>query len=656
MVERIRELVELINKANEEYYGNDNEIMSNAEWDALMDELRELEEKEGIVLSNSPTQSVGHSIASKLEKKAHEAQMLSLDKTKEIRDLESFLGIYEGLLSFKLDGLTIVLTYENGELKEALTRGDGAMGEVITQNVKAFKNIPLSIKHKEKMTIRGEAIIKYSDFEKLNQKLGVESQYKNPRNLCSGTVRQLNSKIVEERSVYFYAFQIVGYQKTNQKEDQYKLLKNLGFETVEYTLTSSLTVGEDVVDFKKKLQYYDLPSDGLVLTYNDIEFSKSLGVTSKFPRDSIAFKWQDELVRTSLLRVDWNASRTGLINPVAIFTPVEIEGTTVERASIHNVSILKGLKLGIGDELLVYKANMIIPQIKENKTQSGTVEIPTVCPACSLGTRVKKNHNTEELYCTNPNCPAKIVQSIVHFVGRNAMNIEGVSEATIEKFIEQGIIREAQDLYDLHKHKEAIVKLEGFGEKSYENIIASIEKSRKVKLAYLINALGIPGIGLANAKVLARTYHFNLRDIMEALEMELIKIDGFGEILAQNVYRYFRDPQNRVRVEELKKRVEIEKEEKRIIQNEYITGKTFVITGELTSFENRDELKEKIEALGGKVTGSVTKKTDYLINNDMDSGSTKNKKAKELGVPILSEEEIRRMLTQESLDNFLQKE
>ena len=641
-LERIKELVSILNKAGKSYYSEGVEIMSNFEYDKLYDELVKLEEKTKIVLSDSPTVNVGYETLSELPKERHDSPMLSLDKTKNPDELVDWLGSQRGLLSWKLDGLTIVLTYENGELLKAVTRGNGEVGEIITQNAKVFKNVPLSIPFKGRLVIRGEAIITYSDFEKINKQIeDVDAKYKNPRNLCSGSVRQLNNEITAKRNVYFYAFSLVraeGVDFNNSRACQFEWLKTQGFDIVEYRMVDSKNLEETIQYFSDKISTNDFPSDGLVALYDDIAYGDSLGSTAKFPRNAFAFKWKDEIRETTLKEIEWSPSRTGLINPVAIFEPVELEGTTVSRASVHNISILKELELGIGDRIEVYKANMIIPQIAENLTRSGNLTIPEFCPVCKKTTKIQKSNDVEVLICTNPECQAKKIKSFTLFVSRDAMNIDGLSEATLEKFILNGFIKEFGDIYELEHYKDAIIEMDGFGEKSYENLIENIKKSSHTTLPRLVYALGIANIGVANAKVLCKEFDYDLQKLMQADEETISQIEGIGSVIAKSVTDYFKNEKNQRKLEHLLTYLTFEK--MKIETGNPLSGKQFVITGSVNQFENRNAMKEFIENRGGKVTGSVSKKTDYLINNDTESSSSKNKKAKELGIPILSEEDF----------------
>ena len=644
-MDRMRELIDKLNEANKAYYAEDREIMSNYEYDALYDELVKLEESTGITMSDSPTVNVGYSSVDELPKERHDKPMLSLSKTKDRDELKSWLGDKEGLLSFKLDGLTIVLTYENGKLLKAVTRGNGEVGEVITANAMVFKNVPHSISYKGRLILRGEAVIKYSDFEKINATIDdAEAKYKNPRNLCSGSVRQLNNEITAKRNVYLYAFSLVEAKDTdfnNSRECQFDFLKKQGFDVVHYVRVNSSNILDEIENYSHLVREYDIPSDGLVLTYDDIAYGESLGRTAKFPRNSIAFKWQDEIKETVLRQIEWSPSRTGLINPVAIFDPVELEGTTVSRASVHNVSIVRELKLGIGDHITVYKANMIIPQIAENLTRSGDLTIPCTCPACGGETKFVKDSMAETLNCPNPACPAKQIKSFALFTSRDAMNMEGISENTLEKLLATGILSDYTDLYKLSEHKDVIVALEGFGEKSYEKMIESIEASRNTTLPRVLYALGIPGIGVANAKVICRHFEYNPEYIMNADTDELSEVEGIGEILAKGIVDYFSLEKNKKLFCDILKELRLE-EVKVDRSNDMVNGKSFVITGSLNTYANRDELKARIESLGGKVTGSVSAKCECLINNDVTSTSSKNKKAKELGVRIISEEDFNR--------------
>ena len=669
-VKRIQYLVETLNRASKAYYAEDREIMSNREYDALYDELQLLEEETGIVLANSPTVNVGYEAVEELPKEKHETPMLSLGKTKSREELRSWLQGKPAVLSWKLDGLTVVLTYDGGRLVKAVTRGNGEIGEVITNNARTFKNIPLTIPFEGELVLRGEAVITYSDFEKMNAQIpDTEAKYKNPRNLCSGSVRQLNNEITARRNVRFYAFDLVSVRRAEivntegslndsreqgesmeqlkyeaiarSKDAQFVFLQEQGFEVVEHYTVTEENILETIELFEKKIEAYDVPSDGLVLSYEDIAYGRSLGRTAKFPRHSIAFKWADELQETTLKEIEWSASRTGLINPVAIFEPVELEGTTVSRASVHNISILRGLHLGIGDRITVYKANMIIPQIEKNLTCSDTVEIPKVCPVCGGATEIRQVNEVQSLYCTNEKCPAKSIKAFTLFVSRDAMNIDGLSEATLEKFIDMGLIHEYADLYHMDRHRDVIVNMEGFGEKSYANLMESINASRNTTLHRVIYGLGIANIGLANAKMLCRYFDYDLAKMQAADVETLSAIEGVGEVIATAFADYMRDEDNLRKIQNLMAELHVEVP---VVDeaSQNMTGLSFVITGSLNHFENRNELKDLIEARGGKVTGSVTGKTTALINNDVASTSSKNKKAKELGIPIMAEEDFLR--------------
>ncbi len=622
-------------------------MMGNYEYDKLYDELKALEEELGTTLSNSPTVHVGYEALSELPKERHRHPMLSLDKTKEIAGLEDFLGTQKAVLSWKMDGLTIVLTYRDGGLYKAVTRGNGEVGEVITNNAKVFQNVPLKIPFQGELTLRGEAVISYQDFKKINARIGeADAKYKNPRNLCSGSVRQLNNEVTAKRKIYFFAFSLVqadGVDFKNSRAFQFEWLKSQGFSVVEYHLVDAGTIREEVAWFSGQIGRMAFPSDGLVLLYDDIAYGQSLGRTAKFPRDSIAFKWADETRRTKLLEIEWSPSRTGLINPVAVFEPVELEGTTVSRASVHNLSIMEELELGVGDEIEVYKANMIIPQIAGNLTRSGVKDIPASCPVCGGRTEIRRMNHAKTLYCANPDCQAKHVKAFTLFTSRDALNIEGLSEATLEKFIDRGFIRDFTDIFHLDRYRAEMEQMEGFGEKSYQNLMDSIQRARVTTLPRLIYALGISGIGLANARMLCRAFGYDLGRMISATREELSQIDGIGEVLAKAYVDYFADEANVKKLLNLRKELEIPEE---IVDNtkQVLSGKKFVITGSVEHFANRGEVKELIESLGGKVTGSVTAKTDYLINNDIHSASSKNKKAKELGVPVLSEESFLKMV------------
>ena len=646
--ERMKELVSLLNKASRAYYQEAQEIMSNYEYDRLYDELKDLEDELGITLSNSPTVNVGYEVVSELPKERHESPMLSLDKTKEVEELKDFVGDQKVLMSWKMDGLTVVLTYRDGKLYKAVTRGNGEVGEVITNNAKVFKNVPVQIAYQGELILRGEAVIGYKDFEKINQEIeDVDARYKNPRNLCSGSVRQLNNQITAKRNVMFYAFTLVqadGVDFQNSRACQMEWLKSQGFTTVEYYMVTRDTVEDEVAKFSSKISENDFPSDGLVLTYDDIAYGRSLGRTAKFPRDSFAFKWQDEIRETVLREIEWSPSRTGLINPVAIFDPVELEGTTVSRASVHNISIMEELELGIGDRIEVYKANMIIPQIAENLTRSGVKDIPCKCPVCQGETKIRQVGNAKALYCMNPECQAKHVKSFALFVSRDALNIEGLSEATLEKFISRGYIHTFADIFHLDQYKEEIQKMEGFGEKTDKKLTESIEKARTTTLPRVIYSLGIAGIGLANAKVICRELKYDVESLLKVSEEELNEIQGVGEVLAKAFVGYFADAKH---VENFRRLLnELTIPEETVTKQQIFEGVNFVITGSVKHFANRGEVKELIESLGGKVTGSVTSKTNYLINNDVTSTSSKNKKANELGIPIISEETFLELVNQ----------
>ena len=655
---RIEELVELLNQAGKAYYEAGQEIISNLEYDKAYDELVRLEEETGIVLSASPTQNVGYSVATALPKEEHASPMLSLDKTKSVETLQSFLGEQKGILSWKLDGLTVVMTYEKGEFVKAVTRGNGRIGEIVTENAKRFRNLPLRIPFKGRLVLRGEALIRYSDFAKINEEIPEEgAKYKNPRNLCSGSVRQLDPKITWERRVYFFPFTLVSVEEGedgasresgglpdfhNSHEAEFEFLEQQGFQVVGRRAVSKEELPEAVSDFSEQVKKNDFPSDGLVLLMDDISYGKSLGTTAKFPRNALAFKWEDEEEKTILREVEWSPSRTGLINPVAIFDPVELEGTVVSRASLHNISYLEDLKLGIGDEITVYKANMIIPQIGENLTKSGQLPIPEHCPACHEETKIVQDKEAKMLYCENPHCPAKRIKQFALFVSRDALNIEGLSEMTLEKFIGKGFIQELPDLFSLKEHKEEIIAMEGFGQKSYDKLIENAEKSRETSLARLLYGLGIGGIGASNARVLSEAFHENAEELSRAELSEVVSIKGIGPILGESIVRYFKEEENCRLFRKLLSILHLHKEER--AENAFLSGKVFVITGSLNHFQNRKELEEEIRKAGASTASSISKNTSYLINNDKNSTSSKNKKAQELGIPILSEEDFLRLL------------
>lgn len=644
-MKRMKELIQILNEAGKAYYSEDREIMTNYQYDELYDELVRLEQEEHIVLSQSPTTKVGYEALSELPKENHESPMLSLDKTKQVEALRDFLGNEEAIMSWKLDGLTVVLTYENGQLIKAVTRGNGVIGEVITNNAKTFQNIPLQIDYKGQLVLRGEAVINYADFEEINEKISDPNEkYKNPRNLCSGSVRQLNNQITAQRKVNFYAFALVraeGVDFHNSVQRQFLWLEQQGFDVVEHYRINARNVEDRVKYFSEAITKNEFPSDGLVVIFDDIAYGESLGRTAKFPRNAIAFKWADETAMTRLLDVEWSASRTGLINPVAVFEPVELEGTTVSRASVHNISVLRSLKLGIGDSIMVYKANMIIPQISENLTKSDNLEIPSCCPVCGGVTEVRKVKEGESLYCTNEQCQAKRIKSFSLFVSRDAMNIEGLSEATLEKFVDRGFIKSYGDIFRLDRYYEQLVQMDGFGEKSYENMMESIEKAKNTTMPRLLYSLGIPNVGLSTAKIICGDLGQNPQVLMDADVETLSGMNGIGEVIAKSFYDYFQRKENREQFMELNEILSIPKQEEK---KHTLENLVFVITGSVEQFANRSEVKSFIEEHGGKVTGSVTGKTSYLINNDTTSTSSKNKKAMELKISIISEQELLNMV------------
>ncbi len=649
--DRMKELIIKLNQAAKAYYQEDREEISNLEYDQLYDELAELEKETGVVMADSPTVRVGYEVLEDLPKERHESPMLSLNKTKDVGELLEWLGEQKGLLSWKLDGLTIVLYYQNGSLKKAVTRGNGEVGEVITNNAKVFKNIPLVIPFLGELVLRGEAVIRYSDFETINKEMEDAAKYKNPRNLCSGTVRQLNNEVTAKRSVYFYGFSLVraeGKDFDNSREHQFEWLEGLGFDVVEYRAVKKETLEQGVEWFAHKIASYDVPSDGLVLLMDDIAYGESLGRTAKFPRNSIAFKWADEKAATKLLQIEWSPSRTGLINPVAVFEPVELEGTTVSRASVHNVSIVKELMLGEGDAIEVYKANMIIPQIAQNLTKSGTCTPPERCPVCQEKTKLAEINEIQYLYCTNPDCEAKRVKAFSLLVSRDALNIEGLSEATLEKLIDQGLVKNFSDIFHLQQYREQLVSMEGFGEKSFANLTENIERARTTTLPQVLMGLGIPNIGSVNAKVLCKKYRNDIKEIIKADQESLAEIDGIGPVIGESVVNYFKDEEKCRQAEKLLEELHIEEPEE--VEDAVFDQMVFVITGSVRQFANRREMKDFIEERGGRVTGSVSKNTTYLVNNDVSSNSGKNKKAKELGISIISEQQLIEMAGVPSAD------
>ena len=643
---RIDELIETLNEASAAYYDEASEIMSNYEYDALYDELESLENETGYTPLNSPTKNVGYTVQSELPKERHRSRMLSLDKTKSREELAAWLGDHEGLLSWKLDGLTVVLTYEGGELVKAVTRGNGDIGEVITPNARVFVNVPKHIPYKGHAVIRGEAVITYEEFDRINEAIDdADAKYKNPRNLCSGSVRQLNSKITAERNVRFYAFTLSeadGVDYEGLRSNQMKWMAEQGFDVVEYVKVDNKNIFEAIDNYAERVHSFEIPSDGLVLTLEDLEYAATLGTTAKFPRDSLAFKWADQQAETILREIEWSPSRTGLLNPIAIFDPVELEGTTVKRASVHNLNIMETLKLGIGDTITVYKANMIIPQIGDNLTKSGNIELPSHCPVCDGATEIKLMTGTKVLTCTNPNCLAKQVKRFSLFVSRDALNIEGLSEQTLLKFIGLGYIKSFADIFRLESHRDEIVELDGFGKKSYDKLSSSIEKARHTVPTRILVALGIPGVGVTTAAQIARACENKWAKISSLSYGELIAINGIGEVMARDYEAFFADEHNKSVVLDLVGELDIDESYEKA--GEALSGEIFVITGSLEHYKSRTELKKEIEAQGGKVAGSVSKNTSYLVTNNPESGSSKNKAAAELGVKIITEDEIRTML------------
>lgn len=646
VLEKMHKLISLIDKYRNEYYNEDREEVDNKEYDRLKDELDELERKAGFVLSNSPSLKVGCEVTSKLPKYTFKKPMLSLSKTKEVSGLQQFLSDKDGILSWKMDGLTVVVAYNNGELVSAITRGNGEIGEVITQNAKHFRNLPLRIPYKGKLVLRGEAVMTYSDFERINKGLVTSGDElkKNPRNLCSGTVRSVDSSVTKNRGVYWYAFELVSAdcEIPNDIDKQFKWLNNNGFDTVQFMVVNSSNVVQAVMQFEsivesKKL---DIPTDGLVLTYRDKKYGESLGVRAKSPRHSIAFKWEDEAVETKVIDIEWSPSRNGLITPVAIFEPVDIEGSTVSRASLHNVSIFAEKQLGYGDRIKVYKANMIIPQVLDNLDRTATCQIPGQCPCCGEPTVLHQDPKSGvyTLWCENSECAAKGTRSFEHFVARDAMNIDGVSTSTLNTLIECRIISDYASIYHINEHADEIINLEGFGYTSFMNIVNAVEKSRNVKPANLIYALGIPNIGLTTAKLICKHFGNDLVKTVTASYNDLINIDGIGDTIADSFTAYFADKNNAEAFVRLTKELNIIQEA--VSNNTEMNGITICVTGDVHIFKNRRAIKDIVENLGGKLTGSVSKSTSYLVTNDTTSGSRKNKAAQEYGIPILTEQQF----------------
>lgn len=649
-VKRIKELVEQLNEYRDAYYNEARSDVSDAEYDRLFDELSELENETGVVYTNSPTQSVGYEVKSELEKVKHSHPMLSLDKTKSVDDLVKFARDKDCILSLKMDGLTCLLTYENGELVQAETRGDGEIGELITHNARVFDNIPLSIDYKGHFEIEGEAIITYEDFDKINKSLPDDKKYKNPRNLASGSVRQLDSKIAAQRHIKFIAWKVPTEIASNSFINRLQYAVELGFDTVPFLSIrgnyNAEFINIVIEQLQRRANERSFPIDGLVATYNDITYGELLGMTGHHPKHSIAFKFYDEEVETVLKNIEWSMGKIGSLTPVAIFDPVEIDGTMVERASLHNVSILTKLDLQIGDTIIVYKANQIIPQVKENLSakdrESAYIRIPSQCPVCESPTQIVKENDSEVLMCTNPHCKGKLLGRVSHFVSKKGMDISGLSEETIKKFIELGWIAEITGIYNLDQYYDRLSTMSGFGKKSVDKLRKSIETSKTVRLDKFIASLSIPGIGTSQSKELVKAFGAwdKFRDASIGY-YNFTQLDGFGDVLNNNIHSWFEDMSNIA--DYLASLMTFESEDNSKTNNS-LNGKSFVVTGKVYKFKNRDEVKEAIEKFGGKVTGSVTKSTFALINNDIESNSSKNKKAKELGVQIINEEQLIEML------------
>lgn len=652
-IKRIKELVDILHKASTAYYRDDNPIMSDKQYDDLYDELESLEKETGTIYSNSPTQNVGSEVVSELDKVKHTHPMLSLEKTKSVDDLIKVYNNKNSILSLKMDGLTICLTYDNGVLTKAETRGDGHVGELVTHNAKVFDNIPLTINIKEHYEIEGEAIITYDDFEKINQPLPPDKKYKNPRNLAAGSVRQLDSNIASQRHLKFIAWKVPG--EDYSMISGFNKAKSLGFTIVPYVYLWSDQINklddEDLRDiFEQQIQELKnvantlgYPIDGLVLTYDDIQYGKSLGMTGHHPKHSIAYKFYEDEEVSRLRNVEWSMGKTGQLTPVAIFDSVEIEGTTVNRASLHNVSIFKELHLGIGDEITVYKANAIIPQIRENLTKSGTIEAPSLCPVCGFPTEIQKDNDSEVLICTNPCCKTKLIKRLTHFVSRKGMDIDGLSEETLTKFVEWGWIKDLCDVYNLTPHYPELERMSGFGARSVKKMQDAIENSKSVELDHFIAALSIPGVGTSQAKELAKKFK-----TWEAFEnagcgsFDFSKLDNFGEVANKKIHNWFDIIYQEDHIPQLVRNLQFINPNTE--EDNRLSGMTFVITGSLTHFANRDELKKELESHGAKVVGTISNKTSYLINNDINSTSSKNLKAIKLGIPIITENDLVSMI------------
>lgn len=663
-VERIKELNQQLNQYRDSYYNNSVSEISDYEYDKLFDELKRLEEETNIVMANSPTHTVGYEVKSKLEKVKHSHPMLSLDKTKSVDELKKFAGSQDCLLTCKMDGLTVLLTYENGKLIQAETRGNGEIGEDITHNAKVFENIPLYIDYLGYLEVEGEAIITYSDFEKINSRLPEDEKYKNPRNLATGSVRQLDNSIAAKRYVKFIVWKVqkIEDEIENNNSFLHRLLfaKQLGFDVVPLlTYSNNTSDKEDCEEMIENLRKYaankGFPIDGLVMTYNDILYGESLGVTDHHPKHSLAFKFYDDIYPTKLLDVEFTMGKTGILTPTAIFEPVEIDGTIVERASLHNLSIMNNLGITHkGQVVNVYKANAVIPQIdsvEEDNVEvtDNNIIIPAEnCPICGADTKIVKDNNSEILVCSNPDCKGKFLGKLSHFVSKNAINIDGLSEQTLQKFIELGWVSNFQDIYRLINHNKDMAVLDGFGKRSTNKLITAIENSRKTTLDRFIYALSIPLIGRSTSKDIAKYCNNDINVFMKVMIENkahdfINSIDGFGDVMYKSLYDWWNE--YCLSFFELSKEFYFETTNENNNSSVDLLGKVFVITGGLNHYKNRDELIRTIEQLGGKVSGTVSKKTSYLINNDTKSKSGKNKKAIDLGIQIISEDEFINMIS-----------
>ena len=614
-LEKIKEIITTLNKASTAYYKYDKPVMTDKQYDDLYDELLALEKDTNIILSNSPTQNVSGEVIESLQKIPHTRPMLSANKTKDMKDVCDFISKNRTIESWKLDGLTIVSRYENGVLKQAITRGNGEVGEDVTHTFKTCINLPLQLSEPVNIEVRGECVISWESFNRLNESL--EDPYSHPRNLAAGTVRQLDSNVAKTRCLEYIVFELVQDNLTKKMDviESFEYLKQLGFDVVEYKEVDTSNF-ESVDKECFEPEYSRIPVDGTIYKYDSYDYGLSLGVTSHHPLNMLARKWTDDLYETTITDIEWNTTRTGTINPVAIFNEVSLDNCLTTRATLHNVSYIEDLKLGIGDKIRVYRANGVIPKVHDNLTQTNNLTIPKYCPSCGGGTEIHNENGSKTLHCINQNCNAKLIDKMVHFVSRNGTNINGLSDETLKKLISLDILHDYSDIYSLKNHRDIIVKVEGFGTKLVDKLLKSIEDSRQIKLENFIYALGIEGIGRTQSKIIAKTFNHDWYEFEKALidGFMFTSLDGFGSVLHFNIHEWYK---NRFISESVNKLISVMDFQKPIVtvltdDIKDLTGLTFVITGSLHEFENRDAVKEEIESKNGKVSGSVSAKTNYL--------------------------------------------